>query len=136
MDNEAWQIELFFDGDCPLCVREAAMMARLDRRGRLRLTDLTQLSPQARDGIPSREVLMREIHARTRDGQWVTGVEAFRRVYAQLGFAWLVRLSRLALFDVVLRTGYAVFARNRLRLTGRCDAGVCAVAEPSSRNAA
>jgi predicted DCC family thiol-disulfide oxidoreductase YuxK len=37
----------------------------------------------------------------------------------------LVQVSRLPLISHVLRWGYTLFARNRLRLTGRCKSNRC-----------
>ena len=39
-----WQIEVFYDGACPLCVREIRFLRRLDRRGRIRYTDTLGVS--------------------------------------------------------------------------------------------
>lgn len=58
-------------------------------------------------------------------------IEVFRRLYAAVGFGPLVLLSRLPLISQLLDWGYAVFARNRLRLTGRCTAKNCS-ANPDS----
>lgn len=52
--------------------------------------------------------------------------DIFRRLYAAIGFGPLVFLSRLPLISQLLSWGYTVFARNRLRLTGRCTATSCA----------
>ena len=32
--------EVFYDGECPLCMREIRMLRRMDRRGRIRFTDI------------------------------------------------------------------------------------------------
>lgn len=34
-----WDIEVFFDGDCPLCCREIAMLRGLDRKKRIPYTE-------------------------------------------------------------------------------------------------
>jgi predicted DCC family thiol-disulfide oxidoreductase YuxK len=70
---------------------------------------------------------MARIHGRLSGATWLQGVEIFRRLYAAVGFGPLVFLSRLPLISQLLNWGYAVFARNRLRLTGRCTAKSCAV---------
>jgi predicted DCC family thiol-disulfide oxidoreductase YuxK len=48
----------------------------------------------------------------------------FRQLYAAVGFGRLVAVSRVPGISHLLRLGYHLFAKNRLRLTGRCaDAG-------------
>ena len=115
--------ELYFDGDCPLCRREIDMMRRLDTRGAVRFVDIAAdpLPPDA----PAFDTLMAKIHGRTADGVWVTGVEVFRLAYGALGFERLAAWSRFKPVDAALRAGYEVFARNRLRWTGRCEEGTC-----------
>ena len=125
-------VEVFYDGDCPLCRREIKMLRRRDRAGRVRFTDLaaadfdpaTVVGP---DGPLTRGRLMAEIHGRLPDGTLVTGVEVFRRLYAAVGLGWLAAATRLPIVRQLLDGLYAVFARNRLRLTGRCAAGRCEV---------
>jgi predicted DCC family thiol-disulfide oxidoreductase YuxK len=70
---------------------------------------------------------MEEIHGRLPDGSLVRGVEVFRRLYGAVGFRRLVRLSRAPGVRHVLDLAYALFARNRLRLTGRCTQESCAL---------
>ncbi len=129
MDTNAapWVIELFFDGDCPLCVREIALMRARNKHDKVLFTDIAKLSLDGRHDLPTMETLMGQIHARDRAGTWFIGVEAFRRVYAELGFATLARWSRAPGIDFALRKAYDVFARNRLRWTGRCENGTCEV---------
>ena len=118
-------IEVFFDGACPFCAREVCFLRRLDRRRRILFTDLSAAGFAAeRAGVP-REALMARIHARLADGTLVEGVEVFRRAYALLGFGPLVALTRLPGLSHLLDLAYGWFARNRLRLTGRCAAGAC-----------
>jgi predicted DCC family thiol-disulfide oxidoreductase YuxK len=115
-------IEAFFDGACPVCSREVDLLRRLDRRGRLRFTDI------AADGFDAAAVgvaladLMDRIHARLPDGTVVEGVEVFRRLYEAVGYRRLVALTRLPGVAQLLDLAYRGFARNRLRLTGRCAA--------------
>jgi monofunctional biosynthetic peptidoglycan transglycosylase len=70
---------------------------------------------------------MDRIHARLPDGTLVEGVEVFRRLYAAVGFGPLVALTRLPGIAWLLDRLYRWFARNRLRLTGRCVDGACEV---------
>ena len=125
--DPSYDFEVFFDGACPLCKREIDMLRRRDRNGRVRFSDLTTLDIERRAEGKSYDELMAHIHGRLPTGEWVEGVEVFRRLYAAAGFGFLVRLSRLPGIRHTLDAAYAVFARNRLRLTGRCDDGACAL---------
>jgi len=118
-------IEVFFDGACPLCAREIALLRKLDHRGRIRFTDIAagDFDPHAW-GVEM-ATLMAGIHGRLPGGELVTGVEVFRRLYAAVGFERSVAFSRLPLIAPLLDAAYAVFAKNRLRLTGRCNENAC-----------
>ena len=35
-----YEIEVFFDGECPICIREIKMLRRMDRKKRIRFTDI------------------------------------------------------------------------------------------------
>ncbi|WP_422931073.1 thiol-disulfide oxidoreductase DCC family protein [Singulisphaera sp. PoT] len=115
-----WDVEVFFDADCPLCRREIAWLRKLDRRARVRFTNIAdpQFDPKSL-GI-SYDRLMDQIHARLPDGRWVQGVEVFRRIYSALGFGFIVAPTRWPGISWLLDRAYQVFARNRLRWTGRC----------------
>ena len=120
-----FDLEAYFDGACPLCVREVRLLRRMDRRGRVRFVDIAAPGfDAAAVGIPW-ESLMDRIHARLPDGQIVEGVEVFRRVYGALGWPRAVALTRLPVLSQALDLAYRLFARNRLRLTGRCHDGAC-----------
>lgn len=65
--------------------------------------------------------LMQEIHAQLADGTILSGMDVFREVYSLCGFSWIVSFTRVPLLRQCLDWAYQVFARNRLRLTGRCS---------------
>lgn len=120
-----FDIEVFYDGACPLCVREVRMLHRRDRRGRIRFVDIAADDFDTASIGLSWDRLMDRIHARLPDGTLVEGVEVFRRLYAAVGFGPLVALTRLPGVRQLLDVAYAAFAKNRLRLTGRCVDGAC-----------
>jgi predicted DCC family thiol-disulfide oxidoreductase YuxK len=78
-------------------------------------------------------MLMARIHGRLPDGAMIEGVEVFRRLYVAVGFGRLVALSRLPVVSHFLDVAYLLFARYRLRLTGRCGGGQCKVEPPERR---
>ena len=122
-----WQVEVFYDGECPLCLREIKMLRWMDRRKNIRFTDIADSAFRPSDYGKTMQEFMDEIQGRLPDGSWIIGVEVFRRLYGAVGLGPLVALTRLPGVSHGLDLGYRVFAKNRLRLTGRCNAGACEV---------
>ncbi|MHC4949249.1 MAG: thiol-disulfide oxidoreductase DCC family protein [Planctomycetota bacterium] len=119
---------ILIDGDCPLCRREAALLARLDRgRGGLRLVDIAAPGFDPGPLGRTRDDLMGEIHGLDADGRLVTGMEVFRGAYAAVGAGWLLAPTAWWPLRPLLDAAYRWFARHRLRLTGRAAgcAGAC-----------
>lgn len=128
-----YPLTVFFDGACPICAREIAVMKRLDRRGRLFFCDFSRPDYHAATTGLSPETLSVVIHGRWANGIVITGIEVFRGMWEAVGLGGLVWLSRLSLVEPLLQRGYAWFARNRLWLTGRKNSctGKCHAATPS-----
>jgi len=128
--RSATEVEVFYDGGCPLCRREIALLRRWDRHGKIQFTDIDAPEFSAVSLGRTHQDLMARIQGRLPDGQWIEGVEVFRRLYAAVGFRWLAATSRWPGISQILDLGYRLFAKNRLRLTGRCDAGACKIPAP------
>ncbi len=126
-----FRVEVFFDGGCPLCRREINMLRRWDRHHRIRFTDIDAPSFRAAELGKTQEDLMAHIQGRLADGTWISGVEVFRQLYSAVGLGWIVMLTRLPILSHMLDWGYVLFAKNRLRLTGRCSAGTCSIDNPT-----
>ncbi len=120
-------VEVFYDGECPLCVREIGFLRRKDRADRIQFTDIAAPSFDARAYGRSQATFLARIAGRLPDGTWLDGVEVFRRLYAAIGWRRAVAVSRWPGLSHLLELGYTLFARNRLRLTGRCVDGACQV---------
>ena len=113
--------EVFYDGECPLCRREIDLLRGRDGAQRIRFTNIADPGFDPAPLGVSWEALMTPIHGRLPNGDLVEGVEVFRQLYAAVGFEHLVSASRLPGLKQLLDAGYTLFARNRLRLTGRCN---------------
>lgn len=123
-----YQVEVFYDADCPLCVREIRMLQWMDRRRQnIRFTDISAADFDAAEHGKTHDDFMAEIHGRLADGSWIIGVEVFRQLYAAIGFGPVIWISRLPGIRGLLEWSYRLFARNRLRLTGRCAGKSCEV---------
>lgn len=72
------QVTVWYDGACPLCLREIALMKRLDRKGRIDFIDVSGNAPE-NCPIDQAELLAR-FHARE-DGKLVSGAAAFAAMW-------------------------------------------------------
>jgi len=123
--GDPFDVEVFYDGECPLCLREIEMLRRKDVEHRIRFTNIADENFDASSLGIEWATLMERIHGRLPDGTIIEGVEVFRRLYAAVGFGTVVAATRLPLIAQVLDLSYRAFAKNRLRLTGRCSDEAC-----------
>ena len=123
-----YSLTVFFDGVCPICDREIALMKRLDRHRHLTFCDFSHPDYDAASIGFAPSELGGVIHARWADGSVITGVEVFRAMREAVGLGLLATLSRLSVVEPLVLKAYAWFARHRLQLTGRsnsCSGNAC-----------
>ena len=116
-----WQLELLYDGECPLCVREVNFLRRKDAdRGLVSFVDIADdtYNPANHAGIDF-ETAMGRIHAVLPDGSIVQNVEVFRRTYEILGIGWIYAITKVPAIEYLANLLYGVWADLRLVLTGR-----------------
>ncbi len=108
------ELLVWYDGSCPLCRREIALMRRLDRRRRIDFVDVGDWSPA---GCPvDRATLLARFHARE-DGVMLSGAAAFAAMWRAIPIlrpAGLLARNRTVL--AVLERLYVRFLRVRPRL--------------------
>ena len=71
-------VTVWFDGACPLCQREIALLQRLDSQHRVRFLDLVQ---DATVCPLDRATMLARFHARVDGGPLLVGAEAFAAVW-------------------------------------------------------
>ena len=106
-------VTLFYDGSCPLCMREINHLSRMNRNNRLKLIDIkgkdfTQNYPE----LDSTE-LDRLLHAKLGDGRLVSGVDATLAAWEAAGAGWFIAPLRWPGVACIADAGYHIFARNR-----------------------
>jgi predicted DCC family thiol-disulfide oxidoreductase YuxK len=107
-------LKVWFDGACPLCRREIALMRRLDRNGAIRFIDASQ--PGAASSCPVEvDQLLQRFHAEE-DGRLLSGAAAFAAMWRAIPLLrplgllarrpWLLRLlERLYRRFLLIRPG-------------------------------
>jgi predicted DCC family thiol-disulfide oxidoreductase YuxK len=111
-------LTVWFDGGCPLCRREIALMRRLDRRGRIDFVDVAEWAAVA--GCPAdRSALLARFHAREGD-RVLSGAAAFAAMWRAIPL--LRPLGEAARFPpllALLELAYRGFLRVRPALQRR-----------------
>ena len=117
---------VLYDGQCRFCRSQIALLRRLDVFGALRYTSLHD-EQVARDfpELPQ-ERLREEMVVVDRAGTARGGAEAVRYLSRRLPLLWPLALPlHLPGSLPIWRSLYALVARNRYRIAGRCDDGSC-----------
>lgn len=110
--TDPFQIEVWFDGACPLCSREITLMRRLDRCGRIRFIDLT--GPDACPLDPA--LILARFHARE-NGVILSGAAAFAAMWRAIPLLRPLGLAaRLPAIAALLEWAYVRFLWIRPRL--------------------
>ncbi|XP_078440354.1 putative thiol-disulfide oxidoreductase DCC [Wolffia australiana] len=118
---EEWKIKMLFDGECPLCMREVDMLRDRNKRyASIKFVDISSedYSPEDNMGLDYKTVMGR-IHAIQADGTVVTDVEAFRRLYEEVGLGWVYAVTKYEPISTIANAVYGVWAKYRLQITGR-----------------
>ncbi|MEE4173706.1 MAG: DUF393 domain-containing protein [Xanthomonadales bacterium] len=107
------QVTVWYDGACPLCLREIGLMRRLDTRDAIDFIDVHEGR-----GCPlDPEVLLARFHAREGQGSLVSGAAAFAAMWRAIPLLRpLGLLARNRFVLAALEKAYVMFLRVRPRL--------------------
>lgn len=126
------KLTVFYDGFCPLCVREMAHLRKLDPQGKaltlvdIQVANMALLYPQIDPAEASRILL-----SITADGQTLRGLDSTHAAWSAVGKGYRTAFLRWPVIRWFADKAYLWFAANRYRvsfwLTGqaRCDGGTC-----------
>jgi predicted DCC family thiol-disulfide oxidoreductase YuxK len=109
-----WRFKLLYDGECPLCRREARFLQKRNRHGRLAFADIAAPDFDAAIYHTTRAELMGVIHGVFPDGRIVQKMEVFREAYRAIGLGWLLAPTGWPGLRWLTDRGYEWFARHRL----------------------
>lgn len=126
-------LQIFYDGACPLCRREAKYYRGKAPAGAATFIDIAAPDFDAAAHALDSRAINKEIHARKADGTTVTGIDALALMWQLVPHTrWLARLTTVPGVRQAMQMGYIVFARLRPHLPGRtaCDTA-CIPSKPS-----
>ena len=114
-------LTVLYDGACPLCRREIAVyrgLQPLQPDAPVCFADVSDTTLPLPPGS-TREQLLARFHVRGRDGQLLSGAQAFLALWAALpGWRWLARVGRLPGAAWGMECSYLLFLRWRPMLQG------------------
>ncbi|CAN9515995.1 unnamed protein product [Ophioblennius macclurei] len=124
-------VRVLYDGLCPICVTEIRFLQFLQKKQPEKV-DFIDISQPGYDGAKYRDVsyemAMEEMHVIDEKDKVHRGVPAFAVMYGAVGLGWLGRFMMWAPVRPLMDKSYAIFAKNRLKWTGRgeeCATGRC-----------
>jgi predicted DCC family thiol-disulfide oxidoreductase YuxK len=112
---------MLYDSECPLCMREVNFLREKDAgRGLVKFVDIADenYNPEENAGVDY-ETAMGRIHGILPDGTVVRDTAVFRQVYEVLGMGWVYAITKIPVMGWLADQIYAIWAKLRLRLTGR-----------------
>lgn len=111
---------VFYDGSCPICLREIKFYRRLAGSDRVDWVDLSDDTITLPEGIFLEDALS-ELHVQKSDGQIVTGAAAFAAIWSELPYLRIFgRLAVIPPFIWLLDWLYAAFRRYRKPTLAQC----------------
>lgn len=126
-------LTIFYDGECPLCVREMNHLSERDIHKRLLLVDIQQddfaqayphIDPKAASTI---------LHGLNDQGELILGLDVTHRAWSLVGKGYWTAPLRWPVIRWFADKAYLYFARNRYKISGlftgqeRCSDGKCKI---------
>ncbi len=115
---ESLTLRIYYDGLCPLCLREMQHLQRLDREQRLDLQDINAADFVERFPHIDRLHADRILHGELADGRLLYGLDVTVMAWRLVGRGRWVSFLRWPLVRPVADRVYLLFARHRHRISG------------------
>ena len=128
--TNAHELVLFYDSECPLCVREMQHLKKKDHWNRIHLVSVQSEEmkdyPQVDTGAAHKV-----LHGQLASGRVITGLDVTHKAWSLVGYGYVTGVLRAPLVRPVADQFYKVFARNRHRIaalvTGQSRCQQCSI---------
>ncbi|TRW48828.1 DUF393 domain-containing protein [Aliidiomarina halalkaliphila] len=125
------QLTIFYDGQCPLCVREMKHLKRLDKHQQIAFEDILEDDFSARYPQVSVAKANTILHGLTSRGEMLYGLDVTHAAWSLAGRGWLTAPLRWPFIGWVADRAYLYFARNRYSIsklfTGKSRCERCSI---------
>ncbi|MCH8501057.1 MAG: DUF393 domain-containing protein [Aliidiomarina sp.] len=125
------QLIIFYDGGCPLCVREMRHLKRLDSRQHMAFEDINADDFNVRYPQVSFQRANQILHGMNAKGDLLYGLDVTHAAWSLVGRGWLTAPLRWPIVRWFADKAYLLFARNRngisKLLTGKRRCDVCSI---------
>ena len=109
---------LFFDGSCPLCTKEIKLLEDIND-GSLAFMDVHKCDID--DSMPSQLDMLKVLHLRTAEGEWIKGVPATVQAWSHTRWGWVFKPLLWPLVNHAAAYAYNIWAEKRYRRLYDCE---------------
>ncbi len=136
--TDTTELTVFYDASCAFCLKEMENLAHWDKAQKLAFIDISAASFDASSLGVSLAEMDAALHAQTRDGRMLIGLDAIRAAYQTANKAWLVAPLSVKFLLPGLNYLYRKFAQHRYRIStllglstpAACSNGRCELKQP------
>lgn len=117
-NNKCTKDTLFFDGSCPMCTKEIKLLEDIND-GSLAFMDVHKCDID--DSMPSQLDMLKVLHLRTAEGEWIKGVPATVQAWSHTSWGWVFKPLLWPLINHAAAYAYNIWAEKRYRRLYDCD---------------
>lgn len=125
------ELIIFYDGFCPLCVREMDHLRKIDAKQKLRLEDIQQPDFSHRYPQIDKSEASAILLSLQPDGRLLRGLDSTHKAWSLVGKGWRTAWLRWPVIRWFADKAYLFFARNRYAishlLTGQARCNSCSI---------
>ena len=111
-------LTIFYDGHCPLCVKEMTHLAALDKGQKMKLVDIQQDGFSETYPSIDSQAAKNILHALDNDGKLLLGLDVTYLSWALVGKGFWIAPLRWPVIRWFADRAYLYFARNRYKISG------------------
>lgn len=107
------KLTLFYDGGCPLCVKEMKHLKAKDKLQNLKFENIWAVDFAERYPHIDVAEANRILHGQKANGEMIYGLDVTHAAWSAVGRGWITAMLRWPIVKWFADKGYLFFARNR-----------------------